>query len=165
MITAILPGSYDPVTNGHLAVIKRAAELYEHVTVLLTPNSAKTYLFSEENRLALLRDAVKDLKNVSVEAHHGYLIDYAPTHRPCVLIKGVRNTEDYVYEAEMAVYNRELSLRKYGYPLETLLMQSDPAVSAISSTLVRTVLATEADLEGLVPNPPLLKTLLASHNA
>ena len=160
--TAVLPGSYDPITCGHLHIIGRTSALYDRVTVLLIPNAAKKYRLSVEKRLLLIQDAVKPLPNVSVDIAEGMLVDYVAAHDYPVIVKGVRNETDFAYEQNMAFYNRELSRRKYGNSAETLLMPPDTAYANISSTLVRTLYDFGSDISDLVPNAKLFTDLMKS---
>lgn len=157
MSAALLPGSFDPITVGHMDVIRRAASLFDSVTVIVAQNAAKKYLLSEEARLTLVKAAIADIPHAKAELFDGYLVDYAATHGFPVLVKGVRNERDFEYEREMASYNRALSLRKYGITLETLFLPASSDVSEVSSTLVRTLLSIQADYDDLVPDATLLR--------
>ncbi len=162
MTHALLPGSYDPVTSGHLAVIRRAAALFERVTVLLAVNPDKKYLLTTDARLALVRDAVFGLPNVSVSYTDGYTVDYAAKHDVSVIVKGIRTADDLLYEADMAAKNRTLSLSRHGCSLETLFLPADDPLASISSTDVRNLLASGMtdSLRDYVPNPELLLSYL-----
>ena len=160
MRSALVPGSYDPITLGHLDVIRRAAQMFDRVTVLVAHNNAKNYLLCSQKRLALAEDAIKDIPGVLAEGYDGMLIDYIASHDRPILIKGVRNEKDFAYETEMAQYNRELCRRKYGFEAETLLLPCAPCYSALSSTLVRTLATTGGNFDDLVPNAQLLKKFL-----
>ena len=160
MSAALLPGSFDPITVGHLDVIRRAAVLFDSVTVLVAKNASKKYLLSDEARLALVTDAIADIPHARAELFGGYLVDYATAHGNPVFVKGVRNAKDFEYEREMAAYNRALSLRKYGTTLETLLLPASADVSEVSSTLVRTLLSVQVDYDDLVPNAALFRHYL-----
>lgn len=162
MKTALLPGSYDPFTCGHLDVVRRTASLFDSVTVLVAHNTAKKYMLTAEQRLTLVRDAVSAFPNVSAEAFDGMLIDYAASHGNPVLVKGIRNQKDFDYECEMAAYNRHLSLRKYGTPTETLFLPCCAEYSEVSSSLVRTLLSCGAPYDDLLPNPKLFRRLFNS---
>ena len=160
MRCALLPGSYDPITIGHLDVIRRAAALFDKVTVLIAHNPSKNPLLCPEKRRSLAEDAVKDLPNAAVECFDGMLIDYIAAHDKPVLVKGIRNEKDFSYENEMAQYNRELCIRKYGFEAETLFLPSLPNYCAVSSTLVRTLIASGGKYDDLVPNAALLSEFL-----
>ena len=162
MITAILPGSYDPITVGHLDIIRRAAALYDEVIVLIAKNSAKNYLLCSKSRLALAEDAVRELPNVRCDSFDGYIVDYAARFEKAVLVKGLRNAADYTYEAEMAAYNAILMEKKYGKALETVYLDAKSANAVISSTLVRNLLTIGAAVEDYVPNAALLNSFLSN---
>lgn len=143
--TVILPGSYDPVTLGHLDVIRRAAELYERVYVVIFVNPSKTYHFSLDDRLRMLMIACEEFDNVLVSESAGLVIDYMREHDVDIIIKGYRGDRDLAYEKEQADWNYLHS----GYTTELWL--SDESLMHISSTLVRERLASGADLCDLVP--------------
>lgn len=161
MSKALLPGSYDPITVGHLDIIRRASEMYDEVTVLIAKNSSKNYMLCTKKRVQLAEDAVKSLPNVKVDSFDGMLVNYVAKNGRPVIVKGLRNATDFEYEQNMAFYNRELSMRKYGFPAETLFLCSAPEFSETSSSLVRTVIGYGACFDDLVPNSELLKSILA----
>ena len=143
--TVILPGSYDPVTLGHLEVIRRASEEYERVYAVIFVNPNKKYHFSLDDRVRMLMIACEDFDNVLVSESAGLVIDYMREHDIDTIIKGYRNDTDLEYEKLQAEWNYAHS----GY--ETLLWKSDEAYSGISSTLVRERLASGEELSDLVP--------------
>ena len=147
--TVILPGSYDPVTLGHLEVIRRAAEEYERVYVVIFINPNKKYQFSLGDRMRMLMIACEDFDNVLVSESAGLVIDYMREHDIDLIIKGYRNDTDLEYERIQAEWNYAHS----GY--ETLLWQTDDAFRTISSTLVRQRLAKGEDMSDLVPKEVL----------
>ncbi len=142
---AVLPGSYDPVTKGHMDIIVRAAKLFDEVRVLLCVNSSKSYCFTEEQRLEMLRAACKALDNVTVEKYDGLLADYVTEQGVCAIVKGVRNTTDFEYESWMAAVNGTLS------ETETVFLPADPTLSFINSTMVRELLRYGKDVSAYVP--------------
>lgn len=146
MRRAICPGSYDPVTVGHLDIIRRAAALFDEVIVLVAVNSAKQSMFTAEQRTEMLRLAVGDLPGVRVCCSEGLLVDFAKENGACALVKGVRNAQDLEYEQPMAHANRYLNEK-----LETVLLPAAPAVSWISSTIVREMLRYHQDISEMVP--------------
>ena len=143
--TVILPGSYDPVTLGHLEVIRRAAEEYEKVYVVIFVNPNKKYHFSLDDRMRMLMIACEDFDNVLVSESAGLVIDYMREHDIDTIIKGYRNDADLEYEKIQAEWNYAHS----GY--STLLWRCEDAFRGISSTLVRERLASGGDLSDLVP--------------
>ena len=145
MKTAVVPGSFDPVTLGHADVIRKSAALFDRVVVLVTVNLKKKTLFSPEERIALIRQAFQDLPNVEVDQCSGLLAGYVKSLGAHAIVKGLRNATDYDNEKTMAVLNQDLC----GVP--TLLMPADPLVSHISSTMARQVASLGGELDTLVP--------------
>jgi pantetheine-phosphate adenylyltransferase len=142
---AVCPGSFDPVTNGHVDVITRAAALYDELVVAVLVNPGKAGLFSVEERMALLREAVADVPNVIVDSFQGLLVDYCRTHDIPVIVKGLRAVSDFEYELQMAQMNRELA------GIETLFVPTAPQVGHLSSSLVKQIATFGGDVSGLVP--------------
>ncbi|MBI4455761.1 MAG: pantetheine-phosphate adenylyltransferase [Acidobacteria bacterium] len=153
-MTAIYPGSFDPITNGHLDVIKRCCNLFEKVIVAVLLNAAKTPLFSTAERVRMLREATGHLKNVSVETFEGLLVDYARRKRARVIVRGIRAVSDYEYELQMALMNRRLD-----DSIETVFMMPAESYSYLSSRLVKEVFLLGGSVNGLVP--PTVETALA----
>jgi pantetheine-phosphate adenylyltransferase len=145
MRRAVCPGSFDPVTNGHLDIFTRAAALYDEVVVAVGTNSSKNRLFSLEERLDMLRAVTADLPAVTVTAFAGLLVDFCRTNAIPVIIKGVRGTADVDYEVQMAQMNRQLA------DVETLFVPTDNRYSFLSSSLVREVATFGGDVSALVP--------------
>ncbi len=160
MSKALIPGSYDPITNGHLDIIRRCSKLFDEVTVLVSKNSQKNYMLCSKSRAALCEDAVKDLKNVTVYVYDGLLADYVNLHGIDVTVKGLRNETDFSYEQNMAYTNRQLSKSMYSYDFETLYMPCSKEFSDVSSSLVRLLISHNADISTLVPNSTLLLKLI-----
>jgi len=132
MRIAAIPGSYDPVTLGHVDIIRRTAALFDTVLVVVMINADKAYIFTPAERVALLEDAVKDIPNAVVEYEAGYFFEYAQRRGVTAIVKGVRTEADYTYELDIARFNRQ------HYPeAETLLMPADEALSGISSSGVK----------------------------
>jgi pantetheine-phosphate adenylyltransferase len=150
---AVCPGSFDPVTNGHVDVINRAATLYDELVVAVLVNPGKAGLFSVEERMDLLRDAVSDLPNVSVDSFQGLLVDYCRTHDIPVIVKGLRAVSDFEYELQMAQMNRELAA------VETLFVPTAPQVGHLSSSLVKQIATFGGDVSRLVPKAVLDRLL------
>jgi pantetheine-phosphate adenylyltransferase len=142
---AVCPGSFDPVTNGHVDVINRAAALYDELVVAVLVNPGKAGLFSVDERMELLREAVAHLPNVSIDSFQGLLVDYCRGHDIPVIVKGLRAVSDFEYELQMAQMNRELA------GVETLFVPTAPQVGHLSSSLVKQVAQFGGDVSHLVP--------------
>jgi pantetheine-phosphate adenylyltransferase len=142
---AVCPGSFDPVTNGHVDVINRAAALYDELVVAVLVNPGKAGLFAVEERMELLREAVAGLPNVTVDSFHGLLVDYCRSHDIPVIVKGLRAVSDFEYELQMAQMNRELA------GVETLFVPTAPQVAHLSSSLVKQIAQFGGDVSHLVP--------------
>ena len=146
MIKAIYPGSFDPVTNGHLDIIDRSAQLFDKVIVAVLTNSSKTPVFTVSERIELLKTATADYSNVEVCSFSGLLVDFLRKIDVKVVIKGIRAVSDFEYEFQMALTNKAL------YPeLETLFMHSSQEYMFLSSSVVREVAKYGGSLTGLVP--------------
>ena len=144
-MSVILPGSYDPVTLGHLDIIKRAAELYDEVYAVIFVNPEKTYTFSLEDRVKMLILATEELDNVLVSYSNSLVIDYMREHGIEKIIKGYRNDADLEYERRQAAWNLEFG----GF--ETELWQADASLRTISSTEARKLIKSGGDLSGILP--------------
>ena len=145
-LTALCPGTFDPVTNGHLDVVGRAASTFDAVVVAVVENPSKTPLFAVAERITLLEEAVRHLGNVRVGAFGGLLVDYARAQGASVIVKGLRAVSDYEYEIQMAQMNQRIG------EIETLFMATSPKWSFLSSSLVKEVARLGGDVEGLVPD-------------
>jgi pantetheine-phosphate adenylyltransferase len=143
---ALCPGTFDPVTHGHLDIIGRAAGLFEHVVAAVVQNPAKEPLFSVEERVTMLKEAVSELPNVEIDSFSGLLVDYARDKGIPIVVKGLRAVSDYDSELQMAQMNHRLS------GLETCLMATNPSWSFLSSSLVKEVVRFGGDVSGLVPD-------------
>jgi pantetheine-phosphate adenylyltransferase len=144
---AICPGSFDPVTNGHLDIIGRASALYDEVTVGVLVNKNKSGMFDLEERMSLLREVTAGYGNVVVDAFSGLLVDYCRSHDIPVIVKGLRAVSDFDYELQMAQMNHGLA------GIETLFVSTNPLYSFLSSSLVKEVATYGGDVSGLVPGP------------
>ncbi len=145
-VTAIYPGSFDPVTNGHLDLIERASRLFDHLIVALLTNPEKDPLFSVDERVEMLREVVAHLPNVEVETFDGLLVDYARRRGGRVLLRGIRAVSDYEYELQMALMNRNLAP-----DIETVFMLPSETYSYLSSRLVKEVARLGGSIRELVP--------------
>jgi pantetheine-phosphate adenylyltransferase len=145
-LTALCPGTFDPVTNGHLDIIGRASETFETVVVGALENPSKQPMFSLEVRVAMLKEACSGMPNVTVVSFRGLLVDLARAHGDSVIVKGLRAISDYEYEIQMAQMNHRLA------GVETLFMSTSPRWSFLSSSLVKEVARLGGDVSGLVPD-------------
>ena len=149
MRTAICSGSFDPITLGHLDIIRRAAACFDRICVCVSPNAEKrNQMFTPEQKLLLVQTAVADLPNVEAELYSGLLADYARQKGAGILVKGVRNTTDFDLEYQQAAINRGICPE-----LETLLLPASPAYQHFSSTMVREMIRYGQPLEKYVPAP------------
>jgi len=145
----VCPGSFDPVTNGHLDVIERASRLYDEVIVGVLVNTSKHGLFAVDERIEMLREATESLGNVTVDSFQGLLVDYCRERDIPVVVKGLRAVSDFDYELQMSQMNNRLT------GLETLFVATNPEYSFLSSSLVKEVAKWGGDVSGLVPEPVL----------
>lgn len=147
MKAAIYPGSFDPVTFGHLDVIRRAASIFDELTVSVLNNTQKTPLFSVEERVRILEEATKDLPNVKVDSFSGLLIDYARKKDVHVAIRGLRAITDFEYELQIAQTNRKLS----GGELDTIFLTTSLEYAYLSSSSVKEIAEFHGDISQCVP--------------
>ncbi|MFM8155562.1 MAG: pantetheine-phosphate adenylyltransferase [Actinomycetes bacterium] len=149
MRTAVCPGSFDPVTNGHLDVFARASEMADEVVVAVLINKTKSSLFTVEERIEMLEETVAPLGNVRIDSFHGLLVDYCRDHGIKAIVKGLRAVSDFDYELQMAQMNYRLA------GVETLFISTNPLYSYISSSLIKEVATYGGDVSGLLPDPVL----------
>ena len=143
---AIVPGSFDPITNGHIDIVRRAADIYDKVYLAVMINESKNYMFTLSERTDIARIAVRDIPNVEVISSEGYLWQLAKSLGACALVKGIRNSVDEEYELKMAKYNSEQ------YPqAETILLETREELKDISSTVVREKILRGESIENLLP--------------
>jgi pantetheine-phosphate adenylyltransferase len=145
-VVAIYPGSFDPITNGHLDLIQRGSRLFDRLIVSVLRNETKSPLFSVEERKEMLLEVVRDFPNVEVDSFNGLLVDYAAGRSASVVLRGIRAISDYEYELQTALMNRRLKP-----DLETVFLLSNEAHSFISSRLVKEVFGLGGKISGLVP--------------
>jgi pantetheine-phosphate adenylyltransferase len=145
MRRAVSPGSYDPVTNGHIDVIERAAGLFDELVIAVMVNERKSGLFSLDERIKILESVTEHLPNVRIDHWRGLLVDYCRHEGITAIVKGLRAVSDFDYELQMAQMNRQLS------GLETLFMPTNPLWSFLSSSLVKEVATYGGDVSHLVP--------------
>ena len=149
---ALCPGSFDPVTNGHLDIIARAASLYDEVVVAVFVNQSKSGLFSVEERRDMLSEVTAEYSNVTIDTFEGLVVDYCRANDIPVIVKGLRAVSDFDYELQMAQMNRGLA------GVDTLFMPTNPEYSFLASSLVKEIAKWGGDVSSLVP-PSVLKRL------
>jgi pantetheine-phosphate adenylyltransferase len=152
MKIAVYPGSFDPVTNGHIDIIKRASKIFDFVHVAIITNPDKTPYFDIDEREAMLRSALGGMKKVKVESFDGLLVDYARSKKATVIVRGLRAVSDFDYEFQMALTNLRLCPE-----IETIFIMTDYKYSYLSSSLVKQVSSLKGDISGLVPEKVLKK--------
>jgi pantetheine-phosphate adenylyltransferase len=150
---AVCPGSFDPVTNGHLDIIGRAAQLYDEVVVAVFVNQSKSSLFTVDERRDMLVEVTAQYGNVRIDTFHGLVVDYCRHHDIPVIVKGLRAVSDFDYELQMAQMNRGLA------GIDTLFMPTNPEYSFLASSLVKEIAKWGGDVTALVP-PNVLKRLI-----
>lgn len=158
---AVCPGSFDPLTNGHLDMIVRAAHLFDHVTVAVLANPGKHPLFTIGERVTMIRQAIAGTPHASrvdVDTFDGLLADYVRQHHAVAVVRGLRTTAEFSEEAQMAMMNRHLNAQ-----CETVFLAPSPEVAFVSSRLVREIAALGGPLDGLVP--PVVAAALAARRA
>ena len=144
---AIYPGTFDPITYGHIDIIKRASSLFDDLVVAVAENSDKSPLFSLDDRTKLVETAVDGIKNVSVSCFNKVLVDYAAEMGVRVIIRGLRAVSDFEYEFQMALMNKELHPE-----IETIFIMSDPSFSFVSSKMIKQIAQLKGDLSKFVPD-------------
>ena len=145
-VTAVYPGSFDPITNGHLDLIERGSRMFNRLIVSILRNDSKQPLFSVEERMEMLREVVHVYPNVEVGSFEGLLVDHAAAQSATVLLRGIRAISDYEYELQMALMNRRLRP-----DIETIFMMANETYSFISSRMVKEVFGLGGKISGLVP--------------
>ncbi len=145
--TAVCPGSFDPITRGHLDIIRRASSLFERVIVLVVINRDKTPSFTVSERAAMIRACVQELPNVEVDSYEGLLVDYARAKGACAIVKGLRAVSDFEYEFQMALTNKKLLPEA-----ETVFLATSTENMYLSSSLVKQIASFGGDISGFVPD-------------
>lgn len=147
MRTAIYPGSFDPLTNGHLDVLQRATKLFHRVIVAVAKNESKSPLFTSAERVALIKEGVTNLPNVEVDAFEGLLVDYARKQKAQAIVRGLRAVSDFEFEFQMALMNRKLDEN-----IETIFMMPKETYTFISSRIVKEIARLGGDISPFVPS-------------
>ncbi|MDR0441897.1 MAG: pantetheine-phosphate adenylyltransferase [Treponema sp.] len=153
MLKAAFPGSFDPPTSGHINIIERAAAIFDELVVVVAENKQKKYLFSAEERASMIRELVKERKNVSVTVCDSLIVDFLRKNGIKLLIRGVRGLEDFSYEFELSMMNRTLDPS-----IETIFMTTDPEYFVIRSSSIKELASFRGNLHGMVP-PLVAKAL------
>lgn len=150
MSTAVFPGSFDPVTTGHVDLIRRASRMFDRLVVGVLVNSAKQPLFSKEERVAMLGEITANQDNIEVSSFEGLLVDFVKEQHADAIVRGLRTPGDFEYELPLAQANHKLSVQA-----DTIFLASAPEYSYISSSAVRELLRYQADISGYVPETVL----------
>ncbi|GAK14497.1 pantetheine-phosphate adenylyltransferase [Geomicrobium sp. JCM 19039] len=145
---AVYPGSFDPVTNGHIDIIERGMQVFDEIIVAVLHNRSKTPLFSVDERVELLRQSVSHMPNVTVDSFNGLLVDYVKEKNANVIVRGLRAVSDFEYEMQNASINRNLERS-----VETFFMMTNNQYSYLSSSIVKEVAKYERSVKDLVPEP------------
>lgn len=153
MRIAIYPGTFDPITYGHIDIIKRALKLFDKVVITVARNSAKNPLFTEEERLVMIREAVRNLKGVEVDSFDGLLVSYARRKKATAFVRGLRAISDFEYELQMALMNRKLNEH-----LVTVFLMPHEKYTYLNSSIVREIARHRGNVSGFVP-PNVLREL------
>jgi pantetheine-phosphate adenylyltransferase len=158
MLKAVFPGSFDPPTFGHINIIERASALFDEFVVVVAENRGKTYLFSAEERIALLTELVKPWKNVSVSLCDTLIVDFMKKIDTRLLVRGVRGVNDFAYEFDLSMMNKALASG-----IETIFMTTDPAFFVLRSSAIKELASFHGDVSSMVP-PPVAEALGKKYN-
>jgi pantetheine-phosphate adenylyltransferase len=143
---AIYPGTFDPITNGHIDLVKRTLKIFDEVIIAVAPSQKKQPLFTVEERISMINRAIKNMKGARADAFSGLLVKYAKSRKSVAIIRGLRAVSDFEYELQMALMNRRLSAK-----IETVFMMPSEEYTFLSSTLVKEVVSFGGAVSGLVP--------------
>ncbi|MFI0450501.1 pantetheine-phosphate adenylyltransferase [Actinomadura sp. 6N118] len=146
MRRVVCPGSFDPVTNGHLDIISRASRLFDEVVVAVLINKTKQGLFTIDERIAMLEEVTREYGNVKIDSWHGLLVDFCRQNDIPMIVKGLRAVSDYEYELQMAQMNHRMA------GVETMFMSTNPLYSYLSSSLMKEIVKYGGDVSGLIPD-------------
>ena len=145
-VMAIYPGTFDPITNGHIDILLRSLRLFDHIVIGIGPNPKKESLFSLKERISMIQESIKGISLVSVEAFDGLLVDFAKRHNARAIIRGLRAVSDFEYEFQMALMNRKLDSE-----IETVFLMPSEEYSYLTSSIVKVVGGFGGDISSLVP--------------
>ena len=148
MVTAIYPGSFDPITNGHYEVLERASALFDKVIVVILANKEKNPFLSIETRMELIKESIKSLKNIEIDSYEGLTVEYAKKKGAQVLIRGLRAVSDFEYEMQMAQINKTLNQE-----IDTIFLVPSLENNFVSSSIVKEIAKFAGDISSLVPVP------------
>ncbi len=148
MKIAVYSGTFDPITNGHMSIIKRAIGLFDKVYIAVAEETYKNTLFDVEERVALVKESVANLENVEAERFTGLLVDYAQSRGAVAIVRGLRVISDFEYEMQMASFNRHLNPH-----IETVFFTADGEFSMVSSSMIRNIASLHGDIQDFVPAP------------
>ncbi len=146
MTSAVFPGTFDPPTNGHLNLIKRASRLFDKLDVVVAYNPNKAHLFSPEERIELLKELTKEYENVTVHLWNRLIVEYAEKNGANILIRGIRNSNDFAYEFDLSLMNHNLDSR-----IETLFIPTEPKYVIVRSSSIKELAQFGGDISGMVP--------------
>lgn len=146
MKIAVYPGTFDPITYGHIDVIERACEIFDKVIVMVAHNTTKTPLFNTEERLKMIKEVVKKYKNVEVECYNGLLVEFAKKRKASAIVRGLRAVSDFEYEFQMALMNRKLEGN-----ITTVFLMPHEKYTYLNSSIVREIASLGGDVSGFVP--------------
>ena len=146
MSTAVYPGSFDPITNGHIDVIKRGARVFDKVIVAVADNPAKQALFTKEERVEMIREVTKAYRNVEIDGFDGLVVDYVHRKKAGVILRGIRTISDFEYEYQMALTNRT-----FAGDIETVFVMTHEEYSFVSSRLIKEAVSMGGDVSSFVP--------------
>ena len=153
MAIALFPGSFDPPTYGHLNIIERARSIFDKIDVVIAVNKSKKYLFSEDERLSMMKELVSSWDNVTVHTSNKLIVDYAHENNASVLLRGVRNFSDFSYEFDLSLLNKGLAS-----DIETVFLPTDPEFFVLRSSSIKELAAFNGDISKMVP--PLVEKAL-----
>ncbi len=159
MRTAIYPGTFDPITNGHIDIIERASRMFDRIVVALAVNSAKQTLFTEDERFELAVESLREYPGVEVKRSHGLIVEFAAAEGALAIVRGLRAVSDFEYEMQMAMMNRKIRQE-----ISTIFMMPHERYTYLSSTIIRELARYDADIADFVPRC-VLEALIAKHPA